>query len=60
MELTEAELARVREAVADAPPLTPERREQLRAILSGCQSAGPVPAPGAKPQTAKGGAADAA
>ena len=55
MALTEADLERARQAVAAAPPLTAERREQLRAILCGC-----VSAQAAAPHPAQGSAADAA
>jgi hypothetical protein len=56
--LSEAELEWVKQAVAQAPPLTPERRERLRTILSVCASAPPSPA--AAPQHDRGGAVDAA
>jgi hypothetical protein len=44
--------------VAEAPPLTPARREQLRALLSACASARTLPV--APAQRDQGGAADAA
>jgi hypothetical protein len=59
MALTDAELGRARQAAAEAPPLTPERRERLRAILAGCVRAqSPESTP--EPQAASRGAADAA
>jgi hypothetical protein len=40
MALTYADIEEwARQAVADAPPLTPGRREQLRALLTACASA---------------------
>lgn len=59
MPLTDAELERARQAAAEAPPLTPERMERLRAILSGCVRAQP-PEATTEPQAASRDAADAA
>ncbi len=54
-QLSAADLERARQIAASAPPLTPEARERLRAILAGC-----IPAvtrlPGAiPPQPDRGG-----
>jgi hypothetical protein len=45
--LNEADLERARQLAANAPPLSPEAREQLRAILAGC-----LPAPARRPTAA--------
>jgi hypothetical protein len=43
MALSAADLERARQIAANAPPLTTEQRDRLRALLSGCEAAQPAP-----------------
>jgi len=53
--LSTADLERARQIAADAPPLTPEARDRLRAILAGCAPAAAPREAAVPPEPRKGG-----